>query len=175
MSEPATLPGDRAHDHPAVFARYNMWANRRLYAACAELPEADYLAPRASFFGSIHRTLNHILVADRIWFGRIVGVPEILRLDEELYADLASLTTARIETDRRLVDHADGLGDADLAGDLAYSTTRGEPQVTPLRQVLWHMFNHQTHHRGQVHGLLSQTTVAPPPLDLLYFLREAGG
>jgi uncharacterized damage-inducible protein DinB len=154
-------------------ALYNQWANARLYAACADLPEADRKAARQAFFGSIHRTLNHILVADRLWMGRILGAPESLALDEELYGDLASLRAARQALDRLMIEHADGLDDAGLDGDLVYKTTRGEPSVTPLRHVYWHMFNHQTHHRGQVHDLLTQTSVAPPPLDLIYFLREA--
>jgi len=170
----ASLPPGRSTSHPAVFARYNAWANRRLYDACAALPEAEYRAARPSFFGSIHATLNHILVGDRLWLGRIAGRPEQIALDAELHGDLAGLRAAREACDGRIVAAMDALDGAALDEVLEYRNSRGEPSRTPLVQVLWHLFNHQTHHRGQVHGLLSQTTVAPPPLDLIYFLREAG-
>jgi uncharacterized damage-inducible protein DinB len=156
-----------------TLARYNQWANERLYAACAELADADYRAPRQAFFGSIHGTLNHLLVADRIWMGRLQG-PEsgLKQLNQILYEDFAELRAARVAEDRRLIHFVDGLSQQSLDGVLAYKTTAGVPQETPLLWTLAHLFNHQTHHRGQTHGLLSQTAVAPPPLDLLIFSRQ---
>ena len=154
-------------------ARYNAWANRRLYDACAAVPAADYFARRPSFFGSLHATLNHILVGDRVWLGRFIGVPSgLTRLDQILYDDLASLRPAREAEDARILGYVTGLSDADIDGILRYRNMAGELQETPLRFTLAHFFNHQTHHRGQAHCLLSGTTVAPPPLDLIYFLRE---
>lgn len=171
---PAIPPG-RSLDHPAVFSRYNRWANSRLYDACASLDQDAYLAERPSFFGSIHRTLNHILVGDLLWLGRLEGRPQTIALDAELYGDLAGLRTARHDLDLALIAHCDHLGENWRDGILAYATSRGEPSQTPRVQVYWHLFNHQAHHRGQVHGLLSHAGVAPPPLDLIYFLRAAGG
>lgn len=157
-----------------TLARYNAWANRRLYAACAALPEAEVLKPRPSFFGSIHATLNHILVGDRMWIGRITGhPPQIPSLDTILYADFVGLRVAREAEDAHIINVIEGLDEARLDADLAYTTFRGETHRTPLRLVLGHMFNHETHHRGQVHGLLSQTAVPPPELDLIYYVREA--
>jgi uncharacterized damage-inducible protein DinB len=158
------------------FARYNLWANRRLYAACAQLPEAEFLRPRASFFGSLHATLNHILVADRLWMGRFTGhgSPGIHALDQILYPELAGLRVAREAEDARIVAWIDALGLPALNSTLRYETMT-EPrraQAIPLRLALAHFFNHETHHRGQAHGLLSQTAVAPPPLDLLLWFRE---
>jgi uncharacterized damage-inducible protein DinB len=161
-------------DYFRSFARYNQWANRRLYGACAGLPEAEYMKPRAAFFGSLHATLNHILVGDRVWMGRLTGHdPGIKALDQMLYGDLAGLRVAREAEDAQIIAFVDGLDEPTFNTTLRYKTlTGGEPQATPVRWVLAHMFNHQTHHRGQAHGLLSQTAVAPPPLDLMFYLRQ---
>ncbi|MBI3507070.1 MAG: damage-inducible protein DinB [Proteobacteria bacterium] len=159
-------------DQFRVFARYNQWANERLYTACARLHENELFLQRPSFFGSIHATLNHILVADRLWMGRITGQPaKISRLDEILYGDFAGLRVARVAEDAQIVAYCDALDEPTANTTLRYRTTEGEPQATPLRWVLMHMFNHETHHRGQTHGLLSQTGVSPPPLDLMHYLR----
>jgi uncharacterized damage-inducible protein DinB len=160
-----------AHFHR--LARYNAWANRRLYDACAQLSVPDYLAKRPSFFGSIHATLNHLLVADRIWLSRFEGrSTDITRVDQILYDDLAALRAARETEDARILGFVSELDDDRVAQTLRYRNLAGEPQETPMTWTLAHLFNHQTHHRGQVHGLLSGTPVAPPPLDLIYFLRE---
>lgn len=155
------------------FAAYNRWANRRLYDAVAAFSDEAYRRDRRAFFGSIHGTLNHLLVADRIWLGRITGTPSgIADLATILYDDFASLRAAREAEDERIVGLVQDLDDDRLTGDLVYANMRGEPQRTPLAMVLAHLFNHQTHHRGQVHDMIGQDGV-PPPLDLLYFLREA--
>ncbi|MBL8699348.1 MAG: damage-inducible protein DinB [Alphaproteobacteria bacterium] len=157
-------------------ARYNQWANRRLYAACARLPERAYLQPRPSFFGSIHATLNHILVGDRIWMGRFTGHESGIRaLDQILYPEFAGLQVARQAEDAQIINFVDALDLPTLNSTLRYKrlTEPRDSMATPLRLTLGHFFNHQTHHRGQVHGLLSQTDVPPPPLDLLLWIREA--
>jgi uncharacterized damage-inducible protein DinB len=161
-------------DHFRRFAAYNAWANRRVYDACAALAPGEYHAARPAFFGSIHRTLNHILVGDRLWQARILGESLSLPLDHELYGDLPSLRAAREAEDARLEATVAGLTPERIAGPLHYANTRGEVFATPLALVLAHVFNHQTHHRGQVHDLLSQTAVAPPPIDLIYFIRQTG-
>jgi uncharacterized damage-inducible protein DinB len=154
------------------FSRYNRWANRRLYDACARLSAVDYHAARPAFFGSIHGTLNHILVADRIWQARMAGEAQPgLALDTELYRDLPALTRAREEEDEAIIALVEAQQEADLGRVIEYRTTSGEPQATPALTILQHLFNHQTHHRGQVHGMLSATAVPPPPLDLAFFVR----
>ena len=159
-------------------AHYNAWANRRIYAAAAELSDGERKAKRSSFFGSIHATLNHILVGDRVWLcrlmarplGRVVCKPDtITALDQELYADFTVLQAARVSEDERLIAVVDSFEEADLADGLTYRNMAGQDKRSPMVQVLAHLFNHQTHHRGQVHGLLSATTVAPPSLDMIQF------
>jgi len=160
----------------ATLAHYNAWANRRLYQACEALGETEYLRERPSFFGSLHATLNHILVADRIWIARIEGqTPPNLKLDQILYGDLIGLKVARLAEDEHIRNMVAGISAARLDRPLEYRNSRGDRFETPLRLVLAHFFNHQTHHRGQVHGLLSQTEVPPPPLDLIAFVRQDSG
>jgi uncharacterized damage-inducible protein DinB len=163
-----------ADEYFLTLAHYNAWANRRLYDACAHLPEAEYLKPRPAFFGSIHGTLNHLLVGDRVWLARIEHKPRPkVTLDQILYGDLVALRVARQAEDEHLANAVAGISKRALDQPLAYANMAGKRQQTPLRLVLGHLFNHQTHHRGQVHGLLSQTKVAPPSLDLIHYLREA--
>ena len=154
-------------------ARYNRWANDRLYAACAALPEADLVKARPSFFGSILATLNHILVGDRLWMGRFEGKPakDIVSLGQILHPDFEGLRAARQAFDDHIVGWFDQW-DAHLDQPFAYRTMSGDAMETPLGLTVAHFFNHGTHHRGQVHGLLSATEVEPPPLDLLYFVRD---
>jgi uncharacterized damage-inducible protein DinB len=156
-----------------TLAYYNAWANRRLYDACAQLPEAEYLKARPAFFGSIHGALNHLLVGDRVWLARIEHKPPPkVTLDQILYGDLVALRVARQAEDEHLANVVANISGRSLDQPLAYANMAGKRHQTPLRLVLGHLFNHQTHHRGQVHGLLSQTSVAPPSLDLIYYLRE---
>lgn len=162
-------------DHLRLMTRYGAWANRRLFDACHALDPGAYYADRGAFFGSIHGTLNHILVADRLWLGRVTGVaPPIAALDQILYDDLDALWEARQVEDGRIAALADGLDEAAAARVLSYQTMAGDRMRTPLSLVLTHMVNHATHHRGQAHGLLSQVPAEPPPLDLMVYLREAG-
>ena len=132
------------------------------------------MQPRAAFFGSIHGALNHLLVADRVWIARIERRPQLkVTLDQILYGDLVALRVARRAEDEHLVNVVGDISARALDQKLAYANMAGERQSTPLRLVLGHLFNHQTHHRGQVHDLLSQTSVKPPPLDLIFYVRQA--
>jgi len=149
-------------------AQYNAWANWRVYEACAQLSDAERKAPRPCFFGSIHRTLNHILVGDRLWLSRLTASDSgVTSLDQELYSDFAELRTARIQEDERLIGVIGRYDEAEMAGSLSYRSMDGEAKRVPMVHVLGHIFNHQTHHRGQVHALLSGTPAAPPSLDLI--------
>lgn len=154
-----------------LLARYNSWANERLYESVARLADAEYRAARPSFFGSIHATLNHILVGDRLWMSRLAGGSLSLPLNKILYDDLASLRAARRAQDKLLIELVASIPSARLDDKLTYRNTKGTPFATPYRLVLGHLFNHQTHHRGQVHDMLSQTKVPPPELDLIFFVR----
>ena len=163
-------------DHFRTFARYNRWANARLYAAAAALSDDDYRADRGAFFGSLHGTLNHILVGDRVWLARITGAGEApKRLDEILFDRLDALAPAREREDARLIAAVDGFDNARLAETLHYANMSGKAQATPLAQVLAHLFNHQTHHRGQAHAIITSLGRAAPELDLIFYLREVNG
>jgi uncharacterized damage-inducible protein DinB len=155
-------------------ARYNRWANRRIYGALAELSADEIAAPRIGFFPSLLKTLNHLIVADRIWLSRLTAIPdpETKALDQIIAADLTALTAQRAALDERIIAVVDDLPAARLGEVLVYKTMAGSPFETPIDMVLAHMFNHQTHHRGQAHGMLSGTQVPPPSLDMIVFLRE---
>jgi uncharacterized damage-inducible protein DinB len=164
-------------DHPfTLFAAYNAWANARVYDAAGRLADADYRADRGAFFRSVHGTLNHILVADRIWMRRFTGEGEAPnRLDAILYEDFAELRAARDAEDARIRRYAEGLTAEILAGRIRFRTiTNPADMEQPLAPALLHFFNHQTHHRGQVHGLLTGLTGEAPSLDLMLFQRETG-
>ncbi|MFO1190052.1 MAG: DinB family protein [Alphaproteobacteria bacterium] len=156
-----------------ALAAYNRWANRRLYNAVAALRPGEFEQDRPAFFRSIKGTLNHILIGDRVWLGHLQGTKSgIDRLNAILYDDLAALHAAREAEDERIERLFATFDNATLARSLTY-TTISAPRTftTPMPFVFGHFFNHQTHHRGQVHDMLSQTAVEPPVLDFLYFVN----
>jgi uncharacterized damage-inducible protein DinB len=159
-----------------MFAGYNRWANERLYDAAARLSEADYRADRGAFFKSMHGTLNHLLVGDRIWMRRFTGEGEApSRLDAILYEEFAALRRARGAEDERMAAYVAGLGDADFARRLRYRTLSNPADIEQeLAPALDHFFNHQTHHRGQAHALLTAITGDAPSFDLILYQRETG-
>lgn len=169
-------PPSLMQQHVRRFARYNRWANRRLYAAAAGLAPERYYERSPSFFGSLHATLNHILVGDSIWLGRFTGaVPvHITALDQILHRDFDSLREAREARDAEILGFCDGLDDTALAGTFSYANMSGKRFTDPLAMALAHFFNHQTHHRGQAHDQLSHAGIDPPALDMIYFVREPG-
>ena len=161
-----------------MLAAYNAWANRLLYAAVTELSEDELHRDTGAFFGSVFATLSHILVADRVWLNRFTGEgPVQTRLDEILFDDSGALSAAREVEDERIIRYVEGLSEADLASTFSYRTITGAQDITqPLAPALSHFFNHQTHHRGQTHALLSAIAgnEAAPSLDLLLYQRETG-
>ncbi len=163
-------------DRYATLARYNHWANERLYAAAGRLPDADYRADRGAFFKSVHGTLNHLLVTDRIWMARFAGSGDAPpRLDAILFDDFRALSDARRAQDARLLSFVEGLGPDALMGGFRYARATSPDQYEqPLETALDHLFNHQTHHRGQIHALLTGLAGDAPTLDLLAFQRAAG-
>jgi uncharacterized damage-inducible protein DinB len=157
-----------------MMAAYNRWANLRLYDTATALPDELYRKPIDVYFRSLHGTLNHILTADRIWMYRLEGKGEHpSRLNEIIHDDLASLRTARLAEDQRIVSFVDNLDDADFEKLWEFRTLNGTPQRKYVREILAHMFNHQTHHRGQAHAALTMLGVSEPaPLDLLIMLNQ---
>lgn len=164
--------------HYAMFARYNAWANALVYDAVERLPDADYRHDAGAFFGSVHGTLNHLLATDRIWMRRFTGAGDAPdRLDAILFDAFADLRAAREAEDARITAWIDGLTVEALAGTLRYSPINNPREIRqPLASALTHVFNHQTHHRGQVHGLLTHLAGrdAAPSLDLIAFQRKTG-
>jgi uncharacterized damage-inducible protein DinB len=156
-------------------AAYNRWANARLYAAALDLPDQAYRLHIGVFFGGLHGTLNHLLLTDRIWLRRLTGEGDHPnRLDAILYEDRTELARARLAEDDRLIAIVEKYDDATLRRLHSYKTTSGMPQSQLLVDILLHLFNHQTHHRGQAHACLSILTGSEPPsLDLLAFQRGA--
>jgi uncharacterized damage-inducible protein DinB len=161
-----------------MFAGYNAWCNARLYAAAASVSDADYRADRGAFFKSLHGTLNHLLVGDRIWMQRFTGAGELPpSLDAILYDDFAELRAARAIEDARISGYIASLREDSLGEPLRYRTvSRPQDIVQPLTFALDHFFNHQTHHRGQAHALLSAVigNDATPSFDLIIYQRETG-
>jgi uncharacterized damage-inducible protein DinB len=160
--------------HFEMFGRYNAWANERLYNAAAQLSDPDYRADRGAFFKSVHGTLNHLLVADRIWMHRFTGTePTGATLDAILYDDFASLRAARRNEDIRIIRLVESLSAADLDGRIRYRTITNPQNIEQqLAPALDHFFNHQTHHRGQAHALLTAIAGDAPSFDLILFQRE---
>ena len=154
-------------------ADYNHWANKRLYAAALAMPKPQYRQRTGVFFGSLHGTLNHLLLTDRVWLKRLTGEGEHPpRLDAILFEDRHELARARMAEDARIQRVIGGYSAADLGTAVSYQTMSGAPQQQVLADILLHLFNHQTHHRGHAHACCSIATgTEPPSLDLLLFQR----
>lgn len=163
-----------------VLARYNRWMNERIYALCAEIPDAERRRDRGAFFASVHGTLNHLLYADLAFLSRFTGdPPEVPPLGRELYADFGELSRERARVDARLLEWASGLGDDWLRAPFRYtSKVDGAERTLPAWILVAHLFNHQAHHRGQLTTLLSQMGYDPGATDLPFLpglaaVREA--
>ena len=169
------------------FARYNAGFNARLYELISTLTDEERRRDMGAFFHSIHGTLNHLLLTDRIWLGRISKHPHGFRslrgarlvfafesLSQILYEDFAELAAQRRETDAAIEAFAAEVTPELLEGDLSWARSTGESMSAPLWHVVSHLFNHQTHHRGQLTTLLSQLGRDPGSTDfiLLAFAPE---
>ena len=157
-----------------TFAGYNRWANLRLYEFASYLSPDQYKADRGAFFHSVHGTLNHLLVADRIWMRRFTGTGDAPpRLDTILFNEFATLSAAREAEDERIGDFIEHLDEGALAGEVHYVNSSGNTFAQRLDSLLDHFFNHQTHHRGQAHALLTHFlgNGGAPSLDLVTFQR----
>jgi uncharacterized damage-inducible protein DinB len=163
--------------HFMMFAAYNQWANGRIYDAAADLDDEEYNRNVGAFFGSMMATLNHVLTADRVWMKRFTGEGDATAsLDKILHRALPVLRMAREAEDKRIIDWIGGLGDKALAGRFTYMTVTDMRTVSQrLAPALDHFFNHQTHHRGQAHTILTVLGRPSVPLDLIYFQRTEEG
>ena len=153
-------------------ARYNRWQNQNLFGVADRLSDEERRRERGAFFGSVHKTLSHLMWADQIWMSRLTdmpapkgGIPESV----SLYPDWELLREARAGLDERIIDWADRLDEASLAGDLTWYSAAAKRELgRPKWLLVTHMFNHQTHHRGQVHCLLTQAGGKPDDTDLTF-------
>lgn len=159
-------------EHFQMLARYNSLANHKLYQVCSQLSDAERKQNRPAFFKSIHGTLNHILVGDRIWLTRFAGKQKpSTMLDAILYENFDELWTARRVEDDRIEAFVANLTAEFLHGTIEYVNNAGKTCTDPVNLLVAHLFNHQTHHRGQIHDMVTQTTIAPPSLDMHRLIR----
>lgn len=161
--------------HFEMMAAYNRWANGRIYAAAGELSEDEFNRDMGAFFKSAAGTLNHILVGDRIWLKRFTGEDEAPP-DAILFPAFAALKLAREAEDERIVAWVGSLTEAALVERFTYTAITDMRTVSQrLAPALSNLFNHQTHHRGQVHVILTALAKPSVALDLIYFLRTEEG
>jgi uncharacterized damage-inducible protein DinB len=160
------------NDTWAQYARYNRLANETLYEACADLSDEERRRDLGAFFRSVHGTLNHLVLGDRIWMTRFDGgVHPSTGLDAILFEAFEALRVARAEMDRRIEVFFTDLPVDFLGRTFRYVNNAGIESADPASVIVPHFFNHQTHHRAQVHTLLSQLGRDPPVLDLHRVLR----
>ena len=161
-------------DYAAAMAAYNAEMNRRLYAAAARLPDATRRRPEGAFWSSLHGTLNHLLWADHQWMSRLADWPRppgALPDSAGWFAEFDGLAAARVDADTRMVDWAGTLDQAWIDGTLTwFSGATRKQQTRPRAIILMHLFNHQTHHRGQAHALLTRAGEDTGATDLAFVL-----
>lgn len=150
-------------------ARYNLWQNENLYSAADTIDDVSRRADRGSFFQSIHATLSHILWADQIWMSRIADwtAPSGTSRETPLYNDWNDLKSRRATADLHFIQWGDGLSQSDVDGDLEWhSATLNRGMTSPIGLCIMQVFNHQTHHRGQVHAMLTAAGAVPDDTDI---------
>jgi uncharacterized damage-inducible protein DinB len=172
-----------------ILAQYSTWMNRSIYETCATLNDEERKRDLHAFFGSIHRTLNHLLLTDRVQLGRFIGADrtrsfdvdgrpiEIRSLDQELYADFATLRREREKTDALIETWTTNEITAEsLSRDMIYDAMSAAARYrVPMWIAVTHFFNHQTHHRGQITTLLSQLGRDSGVTDLMALHRQKIG
>ena len=161
-----------ARQHFTTLARYNLWATRRLFEHVDALPEADYRRDAGLFFKSVHGTLNHLLVAEHgLWQRRFAeGVSPRLKLNDEIETDRARLRERLIEGAAAWLPLIESWPEDRFEGVLEYTSTDGVARRLPFSVALTHVFNHGTHHRGQVTAAITAFGRACPELDLPWML-----
>lgn len=164
-------------EHFDELAAYNRFVNVRLYQDAATLDDAARKRPIGLFFGSLHNTLNHLLVTDYIWMRRMTGDgPRPERLNQVLHDDFGALRAARVAEDDRIFDFVTGLQPAGYDRVMEYSNSTGKVFRQKIGPALTHLFNHQAHHRGQAHAALTILGIPEPQsFDLLAWQRANGG
>ena len=157
-------------------AAYNVWQNNGLYRVVQAMDEADVRADCGAFFGSIFGTLNHLLWGDLLWMSRFDGGPAqspVIADSAAFAATVGDWVDQRIRTDARIVTWAAGVTASDLSGDLTWFSGSLNAEVAkPTATCITHFFNHQTHHRGQLHAMLTATGQTPDATDLVFMPKD---
>ncbi|WP_372824579.1 DinB family protein [Polaromonas sp.] len=168
-------------DNYRFLARYNRWMNQRLYASCDTLGDEERKRQRGAFFGSIHHTLTHLVLADKMWLHRfasqetvfaalspaLLALPEGSDYSSDLHPDWQDLRQTRDALDEMIEQWLAGMAQDFLTSAMRYTNTKGVQRAHPAWQAMTHFFNHQTHHRGQVTTLLMQAGVDIGVTDLI--------
>lgn len=155
----------------AMMARYNRWQNTSLIAAASTLDDAARRHDRGAFFGSIHATFNHLIWADQMWLHRFAGTPKpaapSIAQSVAMHAAWDVVVAERNRVDVAISEWAEAIDPAWLAGELTwFSGAVGREMTQPVAPLVVHLFNHQTHHRGQIHAMLTAAGVRPGDTDL---------
>ncbi|MEO8386971.1 MAG: DinB family protein [Polaromonas sp.] len=168
-----------------LLARYNHWLNERLYAACEALTDEERKRERGAFFGSIHHTLGHLVLADQVWLRRfaqcgvengihfaslgadVIDMPEAYTLDMVLYEDWTGLKAKRLQLDTAIEQWTADMPEAYPGMTMRYSNSKGVQREHAVWKAITHFFNHQTHHRGQATTLITQAGAAVGVTDLI--------
>ncbi len=168
-----TEPGCAMGAYFLSMARYNVWATRRLFEHIDRLSDADYRRDAGLFFKSVHGTCNHLLVAEhRVWFPRFAeGVSNRVTPNEEVETDRVALRDRLFEAAGRWAPLIESFADDRFAGTLDYLTTKGVAQSLPFAPTLGHVFNHATHHRGQITAAITALGQPGPELDMVMMLQ----
>lgn len=163
-------------DYCLTMARYNAWQNKQLIAAIEPLDAEELERDRGAFFGSILATANHLLWGDRTWLSRFTGKPAPqggIGESTRLTSNRQDWEILRFHTDGEILIWAERLRAMDLAGGLSWhSGSLGRQVQKPLGLCIAHMFNHQTHHRGQIHAMLTAAASDAPVSDLAFMPEE---
>ncbi len=155
-------------DNFAKLAQYNQWINGVLYDCAARLSDEARKRDIGAFFKSLHGTMNHLLLGDKIWLGRFVGEPfTATSLRHELHSEFAALRAERCAHDLRILAWAGKLDPAWLSGRFEYRRVNGAVVAADALMIVTHFFNHQAHHRGQMTTILMQLGVDPGDVDLI--------
>ena len=162
----------------STMANYNTWANSRIFELCASLNDYEYRLDRKSFFGSIHGTLNHILLVDILWMTRLKReeLRSIESLSQILYEDFDELRIERVRQDQKLTEFFLNIDSSELSRTLKFSRMDGSHCEGVMEDLIVTLFNHQTHHRGQIHAMLTQSGIPNsdmPDLDVIDYLADS--
>jgi len=167
-------------EYVRLMAAYTEWQNRNIYQAAGTLTDAERKRDRGAFFGSVHATLNHLLWGDQLWLHRLAGTPAPSSPDipgsVSTHESFAALEADRRATDERVLAWAAGVREEDLAGELGWYSGAIQAQVTrPRWALVVQLFNHGTHHRGQVHALLTAAGARPGDTDVPFMPAASYG